>query len=91
MLYIALHVSKILSARMWYVVVYPMNRQLYFVEPFLEVQSIEVTGSTVQVTVRLPGAGQITVILRDVNEIRHSKHGMYVVVCNLFSSLLSIK
>ena len=48
-----------------------------FAEPLLEVQSIEVTGSTVQVTVRLPGADLITVILRDVNEIRHSKNGRY--------------
>ena len=45
---------------------------------FLEVQSIEVTGTTVQVTVRLPGADQIRVTLRDVNNIRHSKRGMYV-------------
>ena len=56
-----------------------------FAEPFLEVQSIEVTGSTVQVTVRLPGADQIRVILRDANEIRHSKNGKCVVLCNLFS------
>ena len=49
-----------------------------FAEPFLEIQSIEVTGSTVQVTVRLPGADQIRVVLRDVNDSRYSKHGTYV-------------
>ena len=50
-----------------------------FAEPFLEVESIEVTGSTVQVTVRLPGAEQIRIILRDANDIRFSKLSTYVV------------
>ena len=58
-----------------------------FAEPFLEIQSIEVAGSTVQVTVRLPGADQIRVILRDVNEIRRNELGTYVV---LFVSQLSV-
>lgn len=49
----------------------------YFAEPRLEVENIEVTGNTVEVTVRLLGAKKITVILRDVNGNRHSKQGMY--------------
>ena len=46
-----------------------------FAAPILEVQSIEVIGSTVEVTVRLPGAKDIRVILRDINENRQSEQG----------------
>ena len=53
--YIVWHVIKTLRAI--------LHMELNFAEPFLEVQSIEVTGNTVQVTMRLPEADQIRVIL----------------------------
>ena len=51
-------------------------RHVYnFADSILEVQSIEVVGNTVEVTVRLPGSEKITVVLRDINENRQSKQG----------------
>ena len=47
-----------------------------FADPILEVQNIKVIGNTVRVTVRLPGAKEIRVILRDFKEDRESKEGI---------------
>lgn len=46
-------------------------------------QSVHVVGNTVEVTVELPGADQITVILRDANDKRWTKHG----ILNIFVRL----
>lgn len=45
-------------------------------EPLGIIQSIDVVGNTVEVTVELPGADEITVIVRDANNKRWSKHGI---------------
>ena len=50
-------------------------RFLYYfccVDKSLLVKSV---GNTVEVTVELPGADEITVILRDANQKRWTKHG----------------
>ena len=52
-----------------------MTCAYYFADPILEVQDVKVIGNAVKVTVRLPGAKEIKVILRDVNESRNSKQG----------------